>query len=61
MHLNHIQKSLTELEANGIRMILEDAPVDVDDIMVHTSAIVDQYSWNHPNWEYAIKREDRDK
>jgi hypothetical protein len=29
--------------------------------MAYGSAIVDQYSWNHPKWEDAIKREDREK
>ena len=29
--------------------------------MAYGSAIVDLYPWNHPKWEDAIKREDRDK
>jgi hypothetical protein len=61
IRIEHIQESLNELEANGIRMILEDKSIDVDEIMAYGSAIVDQYSWNHPKWEDAIVREDRDK
>ena len=55
------QESIQELEANGIKMILEDPSIDVNEIMAYGSAVYDDYSWNHPKWEDAIKRVDREK